>query len=492
MIILEGLLLFYERFVLVYFAVLTLLYAYFGYLGIRSVVVYARELSPVALKDLLTRDIFKPVSILVPAYNEERTIVASVRSLLSLHFPQFEVIVVNDGATDATLARLTDAFALIEVPTVYRRVVPTAPVLRIFRSLRHPNLVVMDKENGGTPDALNTALNMAQYPLVCAIDADTLLDSEAVLRASRLFAEDDTVVGVGGTIRPLNNAVVREGQVLEVRLPRRWIERFQVLEYARAFFIGRAAWSQLSALMLISGAFSIFRRDAVLAVGGFWTETVSQDLELVFRLHKHHRRTGEPARMVFTPDPIAWTEVPSDMATLRRQRNRWQRGLWETLWHHRDMLFNPRYGRLGLVGVPYFWIFEAMAPAVELGGYVALVLSAIFDTLFAHFATLFVLLAVLYGVLFSQFAAGVETFLLARYPRLRDRMALLAASFLEFVGHRQVLVVERFLAGFQVRSKRGKWGVMRREGIATASEEEPAEPAVKPVAPDAGAPGASR
>ncbi len=244
--------------------------------------------------------------------------------------------------------------------------------------------------------------------------------------------------------------------------------------------------------MLISGAFSIFRREAVLAVGGFWTETVSQDLELVFRLHKHHRRTGRPARMVFTPDPIAWTEVPSDMATLRRQRNRWQRGLWETLWHHRDMLFNPRYGRLGLVGVPYFWIFEAMAPAVELGGYVALVLSAIFDTLFVHFATLFVLLAVLYGVLFSQFAAGVETFLLARYPRLRDRMALLAASFLEFVGHRQVLVLERFLAGFQVRSRRGKWGVMRREGIPTGSEDEPAKPAVKPVAPHAGGAGASR
>jgi cellulose synthase/poly-beta-1,6-N-acetylglucosamine synthase-like glycosyltransferase len=247
-------------------------------------------------------------------------------------------------------------------------------------------------------------------------------------------------------------------------VPKRWIERFQVIEYARAFFVGRAAWSKLSALMLISGAFSIFRKDALVAVHGYWTETVGEDMEVVFRLHRHYRALGKPYKILFTPDPIAWTEVPSDMRSLRAQRNRWQRGMLETLWRHRGMAFNPRFGRLGMLGVPYYWVFEAAAPVVEVLGYAALIVSALTGVLFAQFAALFLLLALLYSVLFSQFAAGIESFLLARYPRARDRLILLAASFLEFVGYRQILVFERFIACFQVRRKAKLWGAMRRVG----------------------------
>jgi len=460
----ERLVITYEQFVLLYFAVLALTYAYFGYLGVRSVIVYSRELSPLALGDHLSRDVAKPVSILVPAFNEEASIVASVRALLSMHFPRYEVVVVNDGSTDSTLERLREHFALIEVPMAYRQVLPSLDVRGIYRSLRYPNLVVMDKERGGRADALNSAINAARYPLVCAIDADTLLDADAVLRASRVFGEDETVVGIGGTIRPANGAVIEDGRVASLRVPKRWIERFQVVEYARAFFVGRAAWSKLSALMLISGAFSIFRKDALVAVHGYWTETVGEDMEVVFRLHRHYRALGKPYKILFTPDPIAWTEVPSDMRSLRAQRNRWQRGMVETLWRHRGMAFNPRFGRLGMLGVPYYWVFEAAAPVVEVLGYAALIVSALTGVLFAQFAALFLLLALLYSVLFSQFAAGIESFLLARYPRARDRLILLAASFLEFVGYRQILVFERFIACFQVRRKAKQWGAMRRVG----------------------------
>lgn len=208
----ERLVITYEQFVLLYFAVLALTYAYFGYLGVRSVIVYSRELSPLALGDHLSRDVAKPVSILVPAFNEEASIVASVRALLSMHFPRYEVVVVNDGSTDSTLERLRERFALIEVPMAYRQVLPSLDVRGIYRSLRYPNLVVMDKEKGGRADALNSAINAARYPLVCAIDADTLLDAEAVLRASRVFGEDETVVGIGGTIRPANGAVIEDGR----------------------------------------------------------------------------------------------------------------------------------------------------------------------------------------------------------------------------------------------------------------------------------------
>ena len=451
--------------VLAYFALLNLLYGLFGYLGLRSVVIYARQSSQLFLDDLLGGDLELPVSILVAAYNEERTIAASVASLLSLRYPEFEVIVACDGSTDGTMDRLIEGFAMVEEPRIYRRALLTQPILRSFRSLRHPNLTVVEKVRGGRADALNAAINHARYPLIAAVDADSVLDAEAIIRASRLFLEDDRVVAVGGTVRPINGAVISRGKVSELRMPSRWIERFQILEYARAFFTGRAGWSHFDALLIISGAFGLFRRETVMQVGGFSTETVCEDMELVVRLHKHFRRKDADYRIVFTPEPICWTEVPSSMVVLRHQRNRWHRGLWEILWTHRDMLFNPRYGRLGFLALPYFLFFEALGPIIELLGYVVLVAGFFLHILSVPFALLFLALSVLYGMLLSQMAVGIETLLLDRYPRLRDRIILIGAAFFEFFGYRQILTWERFLATFQVHRKRGQWGHMTRAGI---------------------------
>jgi cellulose synthase/poly-beta-1,6-N-acetylglucosamine synthase-like glycosyltransferase len=462
----EGLFVAYQVFVIGYFAVLNLLQAFFAFVGLRSVIVYSRELSRVALRDLLERDVYKPVSILVPAYNEERSIVASVRSFISLHYPRFEVIVVSDGSTDGTMAELVEAFALVEEPRVWRRRLPSKPVTRVMRSLRHPNLVVAEKANGGKADALNAALELASYPLVAPVDSDSVLDAEAILRASRLFLEDDTVIAVGGTIRPLNGAVTESGRPTELRMPRRWLERLQIVEYARAFFLGRAGWTRLGALMIISGAFGLFRREAVERVGGFWAGTIGEDMELVMRLHREHVRTGTPHRIVFTPDPICWTEVPSDLRSLRGQRNRWHRGLWTNLWRHRAMLLNPRYGRLGMLAVPYFWLFEGLGPVIEATGFVIFGVSAAFGWLDPAVFLLFLALAVLQGILHSQVAVGVEAMLLQRYPRTSDRLALLAAGFLEFVGFHQLLALERLRATVQaIRRRPPRWGAMRRSGF---------------------------
>lgn len=456
----------FQYVVLVYFAVLNLGYTLFGYLGLRSIVVYSRELSQITLRDLLARDSYKPVSILVPAYNEEKCIVASVRSFLALRYPEFEVVVVSDGSTDSTVAQLIGEYALFEVPAVYRRALPSQPVTRMFRSARHPNLIVLEKENGGKADALNAAIDVARYPLVCSVDADSLLDAEALLRATRPFLEDDSVVAIGGTIRPLNGATVASGRVTGLILPRRWLERLQILEYARAFFSGRAGWSHFDALLIISGAFGVFRRNAVIDVGGYLVGTVGEDMELVVRLHRYFRERRQPYRVLFTPDPICWTEVPRDWATLRGQRNRWHRGLWETLWTHRALLFNPQYGRLGTVAMPYFLVFEALAPFIEAVGWIAMPIAAVLGVLNPEFAVLFLILSALYGMLLSQLAVGIETLLLQRYPRGRDRLALFAASFLEFLGYRQLLVFERCLATVQVFRKRGVWGRMKRTGVA--------------------------
>jgi len=258
----------YQVLVLYYFAVLNFLYATFALFGLRMVARYARELSELSLKDLLEREAYLPVSILVPTYNEEKTIAASVRSFLALRYPEFEVIVVCDGPRDRTLEVLKEAFRLVRVDWVFKRALPTKPIRGVYRSLTYPNLLVVDKENGGKADALNAGLNFARYPLFCGVDADSLLDPEALLRASRLFLEDERVLAVGGTIRPLNGARIREGIVEELRLPRGFLEKIQVIEYARAFFMGRAGWSAMNALLIISGAFGLFRRSEAIKVGG--------------------------------------------------------------------------------------------------------------------------------------------------------------------------------------------------------------------------------
>ena len=456
----------YQVVVISYFAVLNLLFAFFAFVGLRSVIVYSRELSQVALRDLLEREVYKPVSILVPAFNEELSIVASVRSFVGLHYPKFEVIVVNDGSTDGTMDVLIDAFALVDDPHVWSRRLEYRPVSRVMRSLRHPNLVVAEKQNGGKADALNAALDLATFPLVAPVDSDSVLDAEAILRASRLFVEDEAVIAVGGTIRPLNGAVMALGRPAELRMPSRWVERLQIVEYARAFFLGRAGWTRLGALMIISGAFGLFRRDVVEGVGGFWTGTIGEDMELVMRLHREHVRSGIPHRIVFSPDPICWTEVPADLRSLRGQRNRWHRGLWTNLWRHRGMLLNPRYGRLGMIAVPYFWLFEGLGPIVEATGFVVFVVSAAFGWLDATTFWLFLMLAVFQGILQSQIAVGVEAMLLQRYPRARDRLVLLAAGFLEFTGFHQVIALERLRATMQALvHKPPSWGHMRRVGL---------------------------
>ena len=477
----------YQWVILGFFAFLNLTYGLFGYLGLRNGVVrYSRLLSRTALKDLAQRDIYKPVSILVPAFNEEKTCVSSVKSFLALQYPEFEVVVVSDGSTDATLRKLIEAFALVEQERMWQVSVQSQPIRQVYRSLKHPNLLVIDKVNGGKADALNAALNVARFPLIAAVDADSLLDAEAMLRATRLFVEDETLVALGGTVRPINGAIVEEGRVTGLRMPKTWLERFQVLEYARAFFAGRSGWAHFDALLIISGAFGLFKRGSVIAVGGYSTGTVCEDMELVVRLHRYYRDRKEPYRITSIPDPICWTEVPSDMKTLRRQRNRWQRGLWETLWQHKSMAGNPRYGRLGVLAVPYFWIFEALAPVIEVLGYILLPIGLLGGYLDANFALLFLSLAIVYGMLLSQLAMGIETFLLSRYGRLSDRIILFAAAFLESFGYRQILVVERFIATFQVIGKKGHWGSMERAGFATEEplRMPPPPPPAAPRSPD--------
>lgn len=449
---------------LVYLVVLTFVYSVLMVIGWRAVNDYVRR-RPLRDYDYVGRSpMTLPVSILAPAYNEAPVIAAAIRALFDSQFVQFEVVVVNDGSTDETLDVLVREFDLVAVDRVPSAAIETKPVRGVYVSSTEPRLVVIDKVNGGKADSLNAGLRYARYPLFCAVDADTILDPNALSRLVWEFQSYPETVAVGGIVRVLNGSVVRDGHLSEIRMPRSFVENVQVLEYLRTFLGGRIGWSRLGMLLIISGAFGLFRRDVVVSVGGYDTTTVGEDAELVLRLHRFRRERGEPCRITFFPDPICWTEAPATTRVLVRQRDRWQRGLIEMLWRHRVTFGNPRYGRIGLVAVPYFTVFEAIGPVIETIGYVAFAVALAMGLVPPVITALIFGLAVSYGLILSFGAVLIEERAFRRYPAGRDLRHLIAVAILENFGFRQLLAVVRARAWWTLVRKRG-WGEMTRTGF---------------------------
>jgi cellulose synthase/poly-beta-1,6-N-acetylglucosamine synthase-like glycosyltransferase len=450
-----------------YFAALNLTYIAFTGLAWRSIMAHLRARRFSGVNEALASPLTPPVSMLLPAFNEETGIVESVHSLLALRYPEHEVIVVNDGSTDATLARMTQAFDLVPVDKALRDAVTTRPIRGTYASRREPNLWLIDKENGGKSDALNAGLCAARYPYVCAVDADAILEEDALLRVAKPIIDDpDLVVAAGGIVRIANGCTVERGQVLDVRLPKSRLATFQVVEYFRAFLVGRVGWSRLKSLLIISGAFGLFRREAVEAVGGWRTDTVGEDAELVVRMHRHLRERDEDYRIEFVPDPVCWTEAPESLRVLSRQRRRWQRGLAETLWSHKRMFGRPRYGALGMVALPYFVLFELIGPIFELTSFVVLPLAYALGMLDAAILVAFAVVAVLLGVLLSVAALALEEFSFRRHPHSREVMRMLVYAVTENFGYRQLVDWWRLQGLWDVvRGKQG-WGDMKRRGFA--------------------------
>ncbi len=432
-----------------------------------------------------------PVSLLVPAFNEEATIVASIWSLLQLEYPSFEIVVVNDGSRDSTLEVLKREFDLRPFPEATRISVPSRRLLGMYRSARFRNLRVIDKENGGKADALNAAINSARCPLVCIVDADSVLQRDSLTLAVRPFLEDATTVACGGTIRIANGCRVSEGFLEEVGMPRSWLARIQVVEYFRAFLFGRMGWSPLNAMLIISGAFGVFRREAVIAAGGYRTDTVGEDMDLVVRLHRVHRLAGTPYRIVFVPDPICWTEAPESLRVLRSQRMRWQRGLLESLAANRRLLFHRRGGAAGWLAFPVMLLFEALGPLVELVGLALMVVAALSGTLSGPAFFAFLLAAMGMGLLLSASALLLEEMAFHTFERPADLGLLMAAMVLENLGYRQLTAWWRLQATLLWLVRRpGRWGRMER----SASWQAPPEGrgAIPPATDSKPAPGGER
>jgi cellulose synthase/poly-beta-1,6-N-acetylglucosamine synthase-like glycosyltransferase len=453
--------------VLGYFVLLNTVYLGTSLFAMRALRRYAMRLKSLDLTDLITSGGAPPISLIAPAYNEGLTCVESVRSLLKIEYPDFEVIVVNDGSKDDTIERLREAYQLEPAPRIPTASVPTKNVRQVYHSGSHPSLWVIDKENGGKADALNAGLNYCYTPMFCAMDADSLLEPEALIRIVRPFLEDGTTIAAGGILRIVNGCKVEQGRVTEVRLPKSLLARFQVLEYLRVFLAGRMGWASLDASLIISGAFGIFSRAAVVSAGGYSTDTVGEDMELVVRLHRYHAEQGIPYKIEFVPDPVAWTECPESLRVLARQRDRWQRGLLQSLTRHSRMLLNPRYGRAGLLAFPYFFFLEMIGPMIELLGYISFTITVLAGRADWWFASAFLAMAVIFGGVLSLAAVALEELSFRRYPRLTDLLQLFGLALLENVGFRQINTWWRVKGTYSALRKVESWGRMTRKGFQT-------------------------
>ena len=457
--------------ILVYFLLINTFYFLFNVLSLAGILRYRRMVTFVRFGEIFRMPIVKPVSVIVPTHNEEQGVIESVRSLLSLRYPVFEVIVVNDGSTDATLAKLIEAFDLRPSKSVFRKSLETRPVRGIYRSAVQPKLIVVDKVNGKKADAMNAGLNISRYPLFCAVDGDSVLEKDALLKVVRPFLEDPVrTIGAGGIIRLSNGCDVREGQVVRIGIPKNWIVRFQILEYLRAFLGGRLGMSMMGSTLIISGAFGIFRKDIAMACGGYRAASITEDMDLCVRMQKHMHEQKKPYRIHFIPDPICWTEAPESLRVLARQRSRWHRGLVETLVRYRRMFLNPRYGVAGMFAMPFYAVFEMAGPFIEFLGYALFASHIVLGRVNYPFAVMFFFVAVFYGTFISLLAILLEELSEHRYPRPRDILTLTAAGVVENLFYRQYLAVVRLWAFLEYLRGKNEWGSMEKRGFAKVEQ----------------------
>lgn len=461
----QQIILYAEWFFFIYFFFLNSGYIFLNVLAFFGLSDYLEAKDISSLPQVYT-DLEPPISILVPAFNEALTIEDSVRSLLQLRYSEIEVIVINDGSNDDTLEVLKQAFLLQKIPEAYRVRLETRPVRAIYRSLHHPNLRVLDKENGGKADSLNAGINDARYPLFCGVDADSMLHPESLRLLVRSFLEDPRTVACGGTVRLANGCEIRGGVLQRTGLPSNPLALFQIVEYLRAFLFGRLGWVPLNALLIISGAFGLFHKETVVRAGGYRTGTVGEDMELVVRLHRTLRREGRPYRITFVPDPVCWTDAPEDFTTLKNQRVRWQRGLGESLSMNWSLMFSRRGGLPGWFAFPFMIFFEWWGPLFEIAGYIFMVCAFLWGVLNPEAMVAFLLVAIGMGVLLSTSSLLLEERSFHIYPKSSQTLLLFCMAIVENFGYRQLMALFRLYGFLQsLFGAKSRWGRMRRRTL---------------------------
>jgi len=411
------------------------------------------------------------VSVIAPAYNESKTIIENINALLSLFYHDFEVIIINDGSTDDTLEKVINHFKLEKVNMSFDYHIPTQPIRGVYKSskLSQKSLIVIDKENGGKADALNAGINISSKPLFTVIDVDSILDNETLCKLVKPFLEetDKTVIATGSVIHIANSCIIDKGQVIQVRFPEKWLARFQSIEYNRAFLLGRMAWGKLNGLLLISGAIGMFNKQVIVECGGYSTETVGEDMELIVRVRRYLEDKGEKYSVIYIPDPLCWTEAPETLKVLGKQRNRWTRGTIETLFKHSKLFFNPKYKLMGMFSYPYWFFFEWLAPIMEIFGLTYFTVLSILGMTSWPFFLLMLFFIYSFAVGFSIWSIFFSEISFNKYTGQGELLKQLATAFLEPFFYHPLVVFWAIKGNIDYFRGKKQWGKMDRKGFKT-------------------------
>lgn len=458
---------------LVFTVVLFTIFTIMGYLSTRNSIHYRNKNSIGDISRTMASPLAPSITIIAPAYNEGLTIVENIRSLLSLRYVNYEVMVVNDGSKDDTLDKMVAAYDLEKIPMDIDPEWPCKPIRGVYKSRQRSfaKLTVIDKENGGKSDALNTGMRLSESKYIGCIDVDCLLLPDALLHVVKAFYEhtNKRVIAVGGVIRVANSCKIDGGTLEEIRLPKNWLARFQLLEYTRSFLLGRMAWGRIDSLLIISGAFGFFDRQIALEAGGYDTGTVGEDMEIVFRMRRLMHDTNSPYTVAYIPDPLCWTEVPEDLGIFVNQRDRWSRGNLETLYRHRDMFFNPKYGRLGMLSYPYWLFYEWLAPILEFTGFFSILAFAYLGILNWEFFVAITATVYAFAAMFSFYAVLWDVWSYNQYTRTRDILTLLFCALVEPLVFHPVVVWSSLRGNYKKLFKiNSGWGSQVRKGFAKA------------------------
>ena len=464
---------YYNYLVLFFFLIIVTIHIFLNLISFRNISKYAKKIKYVEFKEIFRLHNFKPITIIVPAYNEENGIVENVRSLLQLEYPDYQLIVVNDGSTDRTLEQLFTNFQIRQASFSPYYEIDSQPIKTVYLSPAYPNLVVIDKENSGKADSINAAINISRNPLITVIDADSILEKDCLLKIVRPFMEDDNIVAVAGTVRIANGCKINRGYIEEVGLSKSWLARFQVVEYLRTFLFGRIGFDLLNGILIISGAFSCFRRDALIEIGGYKAGSVGEDMQIIVRLQKELRKKNPKTRVTFIPDPVCWTEAPEKIKSLASQRVRWQKGTIESIRFHKDLFFNPEYGWLGMFVFPYYTFFEVFGPFIEITGYVVFIISSFLGIITLNFAVAFFTAVFLYGVVLSTLSVCLEELSFKKYTKVKHLIIIMVAALLENFGYRQMTAFWRFKGFIEYYMGKRDWGKMEKEGLGQKNKEAP-------------------
>lgn len=455
--------------IFLYAVTITMVYlvlAIFSILEMRS---YLKKTSFIDYKEILSSPFAPSISMIAPAYNEGLTIIENVRSLLSIQYNNYDVIIVNDGSKDDSMVKMIEYFDLVMVPYYIHEEIKTREVKGVYKSrnLAFKRLTVIDKENGGKADALNVGLNASNSGLVACIDVDCVIEPDALLKMAKPFMDDkdDKVIACGGVVRIANSCVIEDGRLVKVKFPEGWLARFQVVEYLRAFLLSRMAWARLNGLLIISGAFGLFNREIAVQAGGYNTSTVGEDMELVVRMRAYMVKLKRQFKVVYIPDPLCWTEAPDTNQILGRQRNRWARGTVEVLNLHKYMFLNPKYGIMGMLSYPFWFFFEWLAPFVELGGIIYFIFLIFTGSIWWTNFLLLSVLVYVFAVFISMFSLFAEEISYGKYSSKQDLWKIIITVLIEPIIYHPCVTYWSLKGNYDLWKGKSSWGEMTRSGF---------------------------